>query len=101
MIDCGKINDIVSRFIEGTDLFLVAIDCHPSNVIEVVIDSDTAVPIEKCAELSRAIESGLDREEEDFELTVMSAGIGEPLVLPRQFRKHMGKTVEGVLKNGL
>ena len=41
-----------------------------------------------------------DREEEDFSLTVMSAGIGQPLILPRQYRKMIGKEVEVVLKDG-
>ena len=56
--------------------------------------------IDDCADLSRAIEEELDRETEDFELTVTSAGIGQPLKLPRQYKKLIGSPVEVVLKNG-
>ena len=50
--------------------------------------------------LSRAIEASLDREQEDFELTVTSAGIGQPLRMLRQYRKLIGREVEVVLKEG-
>ena len=56
--------------------------------------------IDDCVALSRAIEERLDREEEDFELTVTSAGIGRPLRLLRQYRKLIGRPVEVVLLNG-
>ena len=50
--------------------------------------------------MTRKINDAFDREEEDFSLTVMSAGIGQPLILPRQYRKMIGKEVEVVLKDG-
>lgn len=101
MIDTAKIEEITRRFVEGTDMFLVEIKSTPGNEIEVVIDSDTAVSIDKCVELSRAINDSFDRDVEDFELTVSSFGIGQPLKLLRQYTKIMGKTVDVVLKNGM
>ncbi len=50
-----------------------------------------------CVTLSRGI---ADREQEDFELTVTSAGIGQPLRMLRQYRKLIGREVEVVLKEG-
>ena len=100
MIEKDTKANIVNGKLEGSSLFLVDIHISPSNEIEVTIDSDGSVDIDDCADLSRAIEEELDRETEDFELTVTSAGIGQPLKLPRQYKKLIGSPVEVVLKNG-
>ena len=98
MIDTERIRAIVEEEFQGTDLFLVGIKQNTAN--EIAVDSDTSVDIDACATLTRKINDAFDREEEDFSLTVMSAGIGQPLVLPRQYRKMIGKEVEVVLKDG-
>ena len=100
MIDTERIREIIDEKLAGTDLFLVGIRQSPSNEIEITIDSDTSVGIDRCAELSRAVEEAFDRDAEDFELTVMSAGIGQPLTMLRQYRKLIGREVEAVLKDG-
>ena len=101
MIDKEQITAIAERHLEGSDRFVVGCKISPSNEIELLIDSLTSGDIEHCITLSRAIEAELDREVEDFELTVMSAGIGEPLVDMRQYRKLIGHSVEVVLKSGI
>ncbi|MDA6864900.1 hypothetical protein OSL55_28255, partial [Escherichia coli] len=53
-----------------------------------------------CVELSRYIESKLDREEEDYELEVGSAGIGQPFKVLQQYLIHIGKEVEILTKEG-
>ena len=100
MIDTEQIRTIAEEQFQGTDLFLVGIKQSTANEIEVIVDSDTTVDIDTCAALTRKINDSFDREVEDFSLTVMSAGIGQPLVLPRQYRKMIGKEVEVVLKEG-
>ena len=101
MIDTKKIVEAVTRKLEGTDLFVVECTSTPGNEIELTIDSDTSVGIDACAELSRAVEAELDREEEDFSLTVMSAGIGSELRTLRQYRKLVGRSVEVLLTSGV
>ena len=101
MIDKEQIISIAERHIEGSDLFIVGCKISPANEIELRIDADSKVDIDQCITLSRAIEAELDRDAEDFELTVMSAGIGEPLVDMRQYRKLIGHSVEVILKNGV
>ena len=101
MIDCDKILEIADRELAGTDLFTVSCKCTPMNEVELLIDSDTHVTIERCAELSRTIEAEFDREVEDFSLTVASAGIGSELKNIRQYRKLIGKSVEVLLLNGI
>ncbi len=100
MIDATWVRKIAEEQMEGTDLFVVDVHVTPGNGIEVVVDSDTQVGIDRCVRLSREIEASLDREREDFELTVTSAGIGQPLRLLRQYRKLIGREVDVVLKRG-
>lgn len=101
MIDTKKITEAAERHLEGTDMFVVECTSTPGNEIELTIDSDTSVGIDACAELSRAVEAELDREEEDFSLTVMSAGIGSELRSLRQYRKLVGRSVEVLLTSGI
>ena len=101
MIETKKIIEAAERHLEGTDMFVVECTSTPGNEIELTIDSDTAVGIDACAELSRVIDAQFDREEEDFSLTVMSAGIGSELKTLRQYRKLTGKSAEVLLMSGV
>ena len=96
MIDKFKVLDIINDVLEGTDKFLINMKITPDNRIFVDIDGDNGVTIDDCIELSRALENGLNRDEEDFELNVSSAGAESPLKMPRQFRRHVGRDVSVV-----
>jgi ribosome maturation factor RimP len=100
-MDVTKVREIAEEQLAGTDMFVVECVGTPSNEITLTIDSDTRVTIDACAELSRAIDSHFDRDEEDYSLTVASAGIGEPLRLVRQYRKIIGSAVEVLLTDGI
>ena len=91
MIDKFKVLDIVKDVLEGSDKYLINIKITPDNRIFVDIDGDNGINIDDCIEVSRAIESQLDRDEEDFELNVSSAGADSPLKMPRQYRRHVGR----------
>lgn len=102
MIDKSKITSIAQeQLAENSELFLVEIKISPSNEIEVIIDSDTNINVDTCIKLSRNIESQFDRDQEDFQLTVSSAGIGQALKLERQMRKVIGRQVEVLLLSGI
>lgn len=101
MIDIKKVIEIAKRELEGTDMFVVECKASPMGEIELLIDSDTAVKLEDCAALNRAIEAELDRDVEDYALMVASAGIGSELKLLRQYRKILGSSVEVLLKDGI
>lgn len=94
MINKEQISKLVEESIQDTDLFLVEVKVKPSNVIEVFIDSDTAVNIDQCVAVSRYVESKMDRDAEDFELSVLSWGLSGALKLDRQLQKYVGKDVE-------
>ena len=94
MIEKIKILELINGALEGSDKFLVNLKITPDNRIFVDIDGDNGVNIDDCIELSRSIESQLDRDEEDFELNVGSAGADMPLKLPRQYRRHIGRDLD-------
>ena len=94
MINKDQIAALCEEALAPTDRFLVDVKVKPQNVIEVYVDSDTAVSIEHCMELSRFIESKLDRDIEDFELSVLSWGLSGALKMDRQLQKYVGKAVE-------
>ena len=96
-----KIREVAEAALLGTDRFVVDVKCSPANEIEVVIDADSAVDLDACVELSRKIEAEFDREVEDYELSVFSAGVGQPLKLLRQYNKLIGGTVEVLLTSGV
>ena len=100
MIDKNVVGGIVNEWLEDKDYFLVDVSVSPDNKIVVEIDHAEGVWIDDCVELSRFIESKLDREEEDFELEVGSAGIGQPFKVLQQYLIHIGKDVEVLTKEG-
>jgi ribosome maturation factor RimP len=101
MIDIKLVTEIAERHLEGSDIYVVECKISPMGEIELLIDSDTAVKLEDCAALNRAIEAELDREVEDYSLMVASAGIGTELKLLRQYNKIIGSSVEVLLKDGI
>ena len=94
MIEKIKILELVNNALEGTEKFLVNLKVTTDNRIYIDIDGDHGVTIDDCIELSRAVESQLDRDEEDFALDVSSAGADQPLKLTRQYRKNVGRDLE-------
>jgi len=79
---------------ENQSLFLLELLISEENRITVILDGDNGVKVEDCITVSRAIEHNLDREEEDFSLEVMSAGVSEGLTMPRQYRKNIGRKLK-------
>ncbi len=94
MISEENISVIVNDYLKDSDQFLVAVKVTPQNKIMVFIDGDSGVSIADCVQLSRHIESLLDRDVADFELDVSSVGVGHPLQLTRQYRNNIGRRLE-------
>ncbi len=100
MISKNKIEELVEQWLEGKDYFLVDIEISKDNRIVVEIDHADGVWIEDCVDLSRYIEEHLNRDEEDFELEVGSAGLGQPFKVEQQYRNHIDKEVEVLSAEG-
>ena len=79
---------------ENPSLFLIDLKIGPDNNIVVLLDGDEGVTLESCIAVSRQIEHNIDREEHDFSLEVSSVGVGSALVIPRQYIKNVGRTLE-------
>ena len=94
MTDKNIVKNLVDQWLEGKGYFLVDIEISRDNKIVVEIDHADGVWIEDCVELSRFIEDHLDREAEDFELEVGSAGLGQPFKVAQQYVNFVGKEVE-------
>jgi ribosome maturation factor RimP len=101
MIEREKIRRIIEEKLSASACYLVDVEVKPGNLIVVEIDHDEGVSIEDCAELSRYLESKFNREEEDYELEVGSAGITAPFKAPRQYAKNIGNEIEWMLKSGV
>ncbi|WP_297797570.1 ribosome assembly cofactor RimP [uncultured Eudoraea sp.] len=76
---------------ENKTLFLIDFSITPDKTIKIVLDGDEGVNLKDCIAVSRAIEHNLDREEHDFSIEVTSAGASEPIVMPRQYPKNIGR----------
>lgn len=100
MLNRDIIIDWVNEVLEGTDRFVVDVVIKNDDLIMVFLDADSSLTIDHCVEVSRRIESNLNRDEEDFELRVSSAGLDHPLSLPRQFRKNIGRNIRLEMNDG-
>ena len=93
-------NLLQEAFEENNSLFLIELNIDDANHISVVIDGDNGVSVNDCIAVSRKIEHNLDRDEEDFSLDVASAGVSQPLMLPRQYRKNIGRKLAVTTSEG-
>jgi ribosome maturation factor RimP len=82
-------------------LFIVDLRIGENNIIMLEIDSEIgSVSIDDCVRVSRNIEHNLDREEQDFELHVSSAGLDRPLRVTRQYPKNVGRELKVKTEDG-
>ncbi|MDE6487101.1 MAG: ribosome assembly cofactor RimP [Muribaculaceae bacterium] len=100
MIDKQKLTDTVLEAIKDTDIFLVDARVTPANEITVEIDSPAGIDIDTCARITRRIEEVFDRDVEDYELEVGSAGLTAPMRVRGQFLKNIGNPVEVLTADG-
>ncbi len=100
MIDKNVVKKIVDEWLADKDYFLVDIMVSPDDKIVVEIDHADGVWIEDCVALSRYVEEHLSRDEEDYELEVGSAGLGQPFKVPQQYVNFVGQEVEVLDEDG-
>lgn len=100
MIEKNVVKELVEEWLQDKDYFLVDITVSPDDRIVVEIDHAEGVWIDDCVSLSRYIESKLSRDQEDYELEIGSAGIGQPFKVLPQYVCHIGKEVEVLTKDG-
>lgn len=94
MIDKNVVKGLVEEWLKDKEYFLVDLNISPDDKITVEIDHADGVWIEDCAQLSQYIEDHLNRDEEDYELEVGSAGLGQPFKVAKQYEIFIGEPVE-------
>ncbi len=80
--------------------FLVSAKVSGQNVINVFVDKAVGISVRECLQISRYIENELDREIEDFDLSVSSPGLTNPFLVKEQYQKNKGKDIIVKLKSG-
>ena len=100
MIEKAKLIDFIETYLSSGDYFLVDVIVSSDNCIKVEIDHAEGVDIDYCVGLTRAIEVAFDREEEDYELEVGSAGLTSPFKVKGQYVKNIGNEVEVLVADG-
>ncbi len=100
MIDRDTLYDFVTKALEGTDLFPVDVTVSADNNIVVEVAGPDGVSIDTCVDLTRKIEGNFDRDKEDYELEVGSAGLTSPFKVARQYAVNKGHKVEVLTAGG-
>jgi ribosome maturation factor RimP len=78
------------------------------SVVRVLVDKDGGVTLDDVADVSRAVSDALDALDEAepsllsgaYVLEVGSPGVDRPLVLPRHWRRNVGRLVKATLRDG-
>lgn len=78
--------DFVMRNVNGRD------------IVELYVDTDNGITIDECAWLTRQMLDALEHDSEaqeifgdNFRLEISSPGLSRPLLLPRQYKKNVGR----------
>ena len=87
MITKEQVTKLVEDATKDTDVYLVDLKIASDNRITVYLDNSTRITIDECSKVNKFIDEHLDRDIEDFELTVSSPGLDEPLKHIKQFHK--------------
>lgn len=85
------------------DAFLVSLSGVQSGHVQVVVDTDAGITLTECIAINRGLADVLYEklgDAFDAELEVASPGVGEPLVLPRQYVKNVGRKLQLRLSSG-
>lgn len=101
MITTTQIKTLFEEWQKDEQVFLVDLSVKPGNKITVLIDRIGGLNITACVDLSRFIEGGLDREKDDFELSVSSPGADAPFKVLKQYQKNIGRKVKIVTSEGV
>lgn len=99
---------VEEKIADRPELFLVSIKMLSNNKLIIHVDGDEGISIQDCAAISRHVGFHLEEEntiEKAYNLEVSSPGVGEPLLLTRQYHKNTGRELsvklnEGVVKEG-
>ena len=96
-----QIIQAVTPAVEQRGCFLVEVSVSAENDIEIVIEKEEGVvDWEDCAAIDQVMHATFNQDEEDYALTVSSAGLDRPFKVLKQFLKAKGTQVDVKFKGG-
>ena len=103
--DQNRIAEMLQDSLTGFELFVVDLSVSDAvrPKITVTLDSEQGLGINECAQVSRRLARRLDEtygEEASYSLEVTSPGADQPLTNPRQYVRHVGRTLSLKLTDG-
>jgi ribosome maturation factor RimP len=99
MITATQIKTLFEQWQKDDQVFLIDISVKPGSKITILVDRIGGLNITDCVELSRFIEGNLDRDKDDFELSVSSPGADAPFKVLKQYQKNIGRKVKLITKD--
>lgn len=100
-MDKKALENLVAPALEAMGAFLVEISVSTANDVEIVIEKEEgSVTWDDCAAVDALVHAHFSQDEEDYSLTVSSAGLDRPFKVMRQFRKALGTKVDVWMKGG-
>jgi ribosome maturation factor RimP len=97
-MDKAKFKELLDHALEQESAFLIDFTISAANVINVSVDTLDGITLKGITAVSRLIDNNLDREVEDFELSVSSPGVSSPLKVKEQYLQNVGRDLK-VTKN--
>ena len=89
------------EYAEGNGLFVVSVAISADNDVDVTIDADDRdVTLDDCVGMTEFIQTRVDRDVEDYALTIGSAGLTAPFKVLRQWKKAVGTEIQLTRKSG-
>ena len=101
MISKERVKELALEKIVELDYFLVDVKVSSTNEITVLFDKDEGVGIKECLFVSRHIEGNLERDIEDYQLTVCSPGLDKAFVVDEQYIKNIGRDIKILTTDGI
>lgn len=101
-----QIETVLLPYLEEGKYFIVDIQIKASRTtqkIMILLDSDEGITIQECADISRSVGEDLEADEAmetPYTLEVSSPGLDQPLRLPRQYQKNVGRDLKVTLTSG-
>lgn len=92
--------------VAGLDVFVVGLAISDSAVrpkVTAILDGEQGLGIDECARVSRRLAKRIEEaygEEVSYTLEVTSPGADQPLIDPRQYVRHVGRTLSLKLNDG-
>lgn len=101
-----EIGALLEPYLENDRFFIVSLTVRPArsaHQVTILLDSDEGITIEQCASISRRLAHDIEAKElfpDAYNIEVSSPGLDQPLVLPRQYAKNIGRDLKIHLSDG-